>query len=189
LIGLALCLNFLLTPAFVLAPLMITRIFNGGAWELGAMDSSLATGMVAGGIALGVWGGFKSKMATSLAGITVMGIGALLVGLAPANLFMMMIVGMVILGIANPIANGPLSAIVQERITPEMQGRVFAMIGAGANAISPIATLISGPVAEVLGLRSWYLLAGVACIVMGIGARFQADIMSLGEGSEKAPAA
>ncbi len=38
LIGMALVLNFLLTPAFVLAPLMITRIFKGGAWELGAME-------------------------------------------------------------------------------------------------------------------------------------------------------
>lgn len=189
LIGMALVLNFLLTPAFVLAPLMITRIFKGGAWELGAMESALAAGMVAGGLALGVWGGFKSKMITSLTGVTVMGIGAVIVGLAPANLFLVMIAGMVVLGLANPIANGPLSAILQERITPEMQGRVFALIGAGANAISPIATLISGPVAEVFGLRSWYLVAGVACIVMGIGARFQADIMALGDAGEKVPAA
>lgn len=181
LIGVALLLNFLLTPAFVLAPLMITRIFNGGAWEMGAMDSALAAGMVAGGLALGVWGGFKSKIATSLAGIILMGIGAIIVGLAPANLFLVMIVGMVILGLSNPFANGPLGAIMQERITPEMQGRVFSLIGAGANAISPLATLISGPVAEVLGLRSWYLMAGVACIILGVGARFQADIMSLGE--------
>ncbi len=181
LLGMALLLNFLLTPAFVLAPLMITRIFHGGAWELGAMNSSLAVGMVVGGLALGVWGGFKSKMVTSTAGITVMGIGAVIVGLAPATMFLMMIAGMVIVGMANPIANGPLNAIMQERITPEMQGRVFSLIGAGANAISPLATIISGPVAEVLGLRSWYLLAGAACIVMGIGARFQRDIMSMGD--------
>jgi DHA3 family macrolide efflux protein-like MFS transporter len=189
LLGIALLLNFLLTPAFVLAPLMITRIFKGGAWELGAMDSALAAGMVAGGLALGVWGGFKSKMVTSLTGITVMGIGAVIVGLAPANLFLVMIAGIVILGMANPIANGPLNAILQERIAPEMQGRVFSLVSAGANAITPLATLISGPVAELLGLRSWYLVAGVACIVMGIAARFQPDIMSMDHQSEKAPAA
>ena len=49
------------------------------------------------------------------------------------------------------MANGPLSAILQERISPEMQGRVFSLVGAGANAISPLATLLSGPLAEVLG--------------------------------------
>jgi MFS transporter, DHA3 family, macrolide efflux protein len=184
LIGMALLLNFLLTPAFVLAPLMITRVFHGGAWELGAMDSALAGGMVVGGLALGAWGGFKRKIVTSLTGVTVMGIGAIIVGLAPANLFLAMIVGVVILGLANPIANGPLSAIMQERISPDMQGRVFSLIGAGANAISPLATLISGPLAEVLGVRAWYLVAGVACVAMGIGARYQKDIMTMEDPSE-----
>jgi DHA3 family macrolide efflux protein-like MFS transporter len=182
LIGMALLLNFLLTPAFVLSPLMITRIFHGGPWELGAMESALAAGMVAGGLALGAWGGFKRKMVTALAGVTGMGIGALLVGLAPANLFLMRILGMIFIGLSNPMANGPLHAILQERITPDMQGRVFSLIGAGANAISPLATIISGPLAEVLGLRFWYLLAGAACIGLGIAARFQPDIMALDNG-------
>lgn len=188
LIGMALLLNFLLTPAFVLAPLMITRIFNGGAWELGVMESSLAAGMVVGGLALGVWGGFKSKIVTSLTGIAVMGIGSIIVGIAPASMFPVMIAGMVIVGISNPFANGPLGAIMQERITPEMQGRVFSLVSAGATAISPLSTLISGPVAEVLGLRSWYIMAGVACVLLGIAARFQPDIMSLGADSTPASA-
>lgn len=178
-IGMALLINFLFAPAFTLLPLMVTRVFQGGAWHLGIINSAWALGMVIGGLLLGAWGGFKSKIVTSLAGVAGMGLGALIVALAPENAFWVALAGMVWLGLMNPIANGPLHALLQERIAPEMQGRVFTLIGAGANAMNPLSMIIAGPLAELLGLRFWYLLSGIACLFMGIGARFQPDIMGI----------
>jgi MFS transporter, DHA3 family, macrolide efflux protein len=179
LISMALVINFLLAPAFVLLPLMVVRIFEGSEWHFGALNSAMAVGMVIGGLLLGTWGGFKSRMVTSLTGLVGMGIGSLVLGAAPGNLFVIALAGMVLLGFANPITNGPLHALLQERIAPEMQGRVFTLISAGANAITPLAMIISGPMAELVGLRFWYLMAAFMCVLMGIGARFSKDIMSM----------
>jgi DHA3 family macrolide efflux protein-like MFS transporter len=63
-------------------------------------------------------------------------------------------------------ANGPLHAIFQTAIDPDMQGRVFALINAAATAMSPLSLLVAGPVADWLGVRVWYIFGGSACILM-----------------------
>jgi len=64
----------------------------------------------------------------------------------------------------QPITNGPIMAIMQATVAPEMQGRVFSLIQAGATAMTPIGLLIGGPVADRFGVQSWFLLpAAWAC--------------------------
>ena len=42
----------------------------------------------------------------------------------------------------------PLTAIFQSAIRPDMQGRVFSLISAGATAMMPLSLLIAGPVSD-----------------------------------------
>jgi len=135
--------------------------------------------VVIGGLALGVWGGFKSKIVTSLSGVIGLGLGVLVFGLAPANAFWMGLVGMVLLGFMNPIANGPLQAIMQSKVAPEMQGRVMGTTGALCSAMMPLSMLIVAPVAEFLGLRVWYWVGGGMTILIGLAALFIPSIMAL----------
>ena len=51
------------------------------------MNSAWGIGIIVGGLTLSAWGGFKKRIVTSLVGLTGMGIGFLLVGLAPATAF------------------------------------------------------------------------------------------------------
>lgn len=176
---LAAMLNFLLAPAGTLMPLMVTQHFKAGVWELSALESSMGIGIVIGGLLLGVWGGFKSKIITSLTGVIGLGLGVLVFGLAPANGFWVGIVGMVLLGFMNPIANGPLQAIMQSKVAPEMQGRVMGTTGALCSAMMPLSMLIVAPVAEFLGLRVWYWVGGSLTILIGLAAFFIPSIMAL----------
>ena len=57
-----------------------------------------------------------------------MGVGTLLVGLTPGWALGMAVVAFVIVGFMNPIANGPLHAIMQSRIEPEMVERMYAAV-------------------------------------------------------------
>ena len=68
--------------------------------------------------------------------LMVMGLGGVIVGIAPATLFWAALVGNVIAGLCNPLVNGPLFAILQARIAPEMQGRVFTLVGSVAGTSS-----------------------------------------------------
>jgi DHA3 family macrolide efflux protein-like MFS transporter len=83
------------------------------------------------------------------------------------------------------MANGPLSAIFQSAIDPDMQGRVLTLVGAGATAMSPLSLLVAGPVSDWLGIRTWYLLGGSACIIMAVIAIFIPVVMNIEENRQK----
>ncbi len=168
LLGMATLINMLFNPAFSLMPLMITRIFNGGAMQLGVINSAWGFGVIAGGLALGAWGGFKRKIYTSMTGLVGMSLGTLILSMAPANLFGVALGGMALAGFMNPITNGPLFALLQTRITPEMQGRVFTLVGSLSAAASPLGLAMAAPVAETLGIRFWFYIAGFFCLAMGV---------------------
>lgn len=172
-------INFLLNPAFSLLPILVTGHFGGDAIHLGWMDSAWGVGVVAGGLILSAWGGFRRRVLTSLMGIVGIGLGTLLIGLAPATCFWMAVGAVLFAGLMNPIANGPFLAIVQARVAPEMQGRVFTVIQSMAAAFSPLGMAVAGPVADWVGVRAWYLVGGTACILMGAGAFFVPAIVHI----------
>jgi DHA3 family macrolide efflux protein-like MFS transporter len=68
----------------------------------------------------------------------------------------------------NPLVNGPLFAIVQSTVEPSMQGRVFTLLGSLSAAMSPLSLAVAGPLADKLGIPIWYIIAGVACILIGV---------------------
>lgn len=176
---LAMLLNFLLSPASSLLPLLVRQEFHGGAQQLGWVESVFGVGVILGGLALSAWGGFKRRIVTSFCGIVGIGIGVILSGLAPADLFWLLLAANFVLGFAQVFANGPLTAILQSAIAPDLQGRVFSLIGAGATAMMPLSLLIAGPVSDWLGVRVWYVFGGTICILTTMAALFIPAIMNI----------
>ena len=172
-------INFLLTPASALVPILVTRYFQGQAFHLAWMEAAWGIGVVAGGLCLSVWGGFRRQILTSLVGLMGIGLGGLLIGLVPAAYFPLAVLGMFILGFASPITNGPLMAVVQASVAPEMQGRVFTLIASTAAAMSPLGLLMAGPVADRFGVQTWFVIGGGITILMAVGALFVPAILHL----------
>ena len=172
-------INFLLTPTSALMPLLVTKHFGLGALEFGLMDSAWGFGVILGGLILSAWGGFKRKVATSMMGIIGIGLGIIIVGLAPANMYWLAILGIAFSGIMNPITNGPLFALVQSTVKPDMQGRVMSLIVSAATAMSPLSLMVAGPISDAIGIRTWLWLGGFLCLLMGVGAFFIPAIMNV----------
>lgn len=168
LMAMAMTINFLLTPTSSFTPLLVTEHFQGTAWHLGGLESVWGIGVIFGGLALGIWGGFRSKIRTSLIGVLFIGLAIAALGVIPAPLFPVALVAMFMMGIAIPMANGPIFAIFQSQVAPEMQGRVFSLIGSLSTAMSPLGLLIAGPLADAWGVRFWYVMGGLITLVMGI---------------------
>jgi DHA3 family macrolide efflux protein-like MFS transporter len=177
--GLAMVLNFLITPAMSLAPILVTSHFNGEVLQLGWMNSAWGFGLVLGGVILGVWGGFRRRVVTMLMGIVGLGLGVLLVGLTPAAAFPLALVGLFFGAVMNSMCNGSAHALLQQVVTPEMQGRVFTLVVSLCNAATPLGMAIGGPVADAVGVRTLYVVGGVAQILLGIGGFFVPAIMHL----------
>jgi DHA3 family macrolide efflux protein-like MFS transporter len=188
LILLAMLLNFLLSPSSSLLPLLVMKEFGGGATELGWVESIFGVGVILGGLTLSAWGGFKRRIVTSMVGIIGIGLGVILTGLAPVDLFWLLLAANFILGFTQVLANGPLGAIFQSTIEADYQGRVFSLINAGATAMMPLGLLIAGPISDWLGVRVWYVVGGSICILVTIAARFIPAIMNI-ENNKAAPVA
>lgn len=179
LILLAMALNFMLSPSSALLPLVVTKVFEKGALELGWVESLFGAGVIVGGIILSVWGGFKRRIVTSFAGILGIGLGILATGIVPVGYFNLLLAATFLVGFAQVFANGPIGAIMQSTIAPEMQGRVFSLLSAGAIAMMPLSLMISGPVSDYLGIRVWFVFGGAATILMTIAAAFIPAIMNI----------
>ncbi len=180
-LGMAAMINFLLTPTGTLTPLLITRHFNGGVWHLSAIESSFSIGIIAGGLLLSIWGGFKKRIVTSMVFLVVMGITSLSIGLTPSWLFWLAIGCNLIAGLTSPLVNGPLHAMLQDRIAPEMQGRVFTLVGSLSGMMAPLGMALAAPIADRLGVQVWWQIGGLITLVMALGSFFVPAIMNIEE--------
>jgi DHA3 family macrolide efflux protein-like MFS transporter len=164
----AMMINFLLTPAGSLMPFLVSEYFGGGAIQLGWLESAFGFGLIAGGLVLGAWGGFKKRIRTSMLGLIGLGLGMLVLGFIPADMFWMAILSAFFAAAMLPFVNGPIHAIVQAVIEPDMQGRVFTLMGSLSAAMAPLGLIIAGPVADAIGVQSWYLIGGGSAIIMAV---------------------
>jgi MFS transporter, DHA3 family, macrolide efflux protein len=167
-VGIAMLINLLVTPAAALQPLLVTQHFHGGAMQLAWLQSAMGLGMVAGGLLLGAWGGLRNRMLTGLLALALAGVGFLAVGLAPTAALPLAIGGMAFAGIMMPIANGSFFALLQSVVPADMQGRVFTLVMSGCGIMSPLGLAIAGPAADALGVQIWYVVGGVATILLAI---------------------
>jgi DHA3 family macrolide efflux protein-like MFS transporter len=183
--GIAMAFNLLMIPAMSLTPILVTEHFNGGSREYALLEAAIGIGMVAGGLLLGAWGGFKSRLLTGFSGAIVMGIGVSLVGLAPGNLYTLALLGMAISGLMNPIVSGSIFAILQSKVPPEMQGRVFTLMMSGTAAMAPLGLAVAGPFAEVIGVQAWFVAGGAAIILMSAAAYFLPSVQKIEDEGNK----
>jgi DHA3 family macrolide efflux protein-like MFS transporter len=128
-----------------------------------------------------VWGGFKRRIATSMVGISLFGLLTLALGLLPPEWFPAALGIMLVLGVSGALTDGPLFAVLQGTIAPELQGRVFMLFGSLISLTSPVGLLIAGPVTDMVGIQVWYVTAGALCLFAGVSAFFTPSVMNVEE--------
>lgn len=178
----ATAINFLASPVGSLIPILVTKIYNGQAFDLALLESAIGGGVLAGGLLLSAWGGFRRRILTTLTGLVLLGFGLCALAFAPADAFWQAVAASVITGIAIPIANGPLTAVVQAVVAPNMQGRIFTLMSSVATAMTPVGLIIAGPVAERFGVQFWFLIAGIFILFMGVWSFFIPVIRHIEDG-------
>jgi len=188
LIGMVLIFKLATTPAFSLIPLLVSKHFEGDAYSLSLMETLLGVGIVIGGLILTAWGGFKRKILTSMSALAVSGSFFVLMGLTPASTFWIAVACMFLIGFFMPFVDGPFMAVLQSKIAPEKQGRVFSLIGSLMGITSPIGLAVAGPISDALGLQFWYIAAGILASAVAIAAMFVPAVVNI-ESANTAPSA
>lgn len=175
----AMLFKIALTPAFALLPLLVKEHFGRGAGELAGLEMAAGVGTILGGLLLGVWGGFKRRIATTMLGVTLIGLLMLAFSVLPPALFSAALALMLLIGASAALVDGPLFAVLQGSIAPEIQGRVFMLFGSLVTLTSPVGLLIAGPVTDLAGIQVWYVAAGLLCLLTGIAAFFMPSVMNI----------
>ncbi|UCF27192.1 MAG: hypothetical protein JSW42_11175, partial [Chloroflexota bacterium] len=141
--------NFFATMAFtLLAPMILART-DSNALIFGSVQTAGAVGGVAGGLIMSAWGGTKKKIHGVLAGWAIAGLfGTTLIGVG--NGLPMWALGAFIGAGTVPLINSSNQAIWQAKVAADLQGRVFATRRLIAWFVTPIATLIVGPLADLI---------------------------------------
>ena len=156
---------FILTVApSMLTPLMVVRSFGDEVWLLTVNELAFSVGMLAGGLLVAVWGGFRNKVVTVLVASVVFGALTLALGLS-TNMWVFFGF-MLLVGVAVPFFSTPSTTLLQERVEPEYQGRVFGFVGVVMATAMPIGMVAFGPLADVVPVE-WVLIgAGIATFVV-----------------------
>ncbi len=179
--GIAAFVNFALAPAASLLPLLLARRFHGTAAHFAAVNMAFGVGAVAGGALLAAWGGFRRRTVTALAGVAVMGVTTLAVGLVPSPFFAVLAVAVGLTGVAQSVANGSIGAAVQASVPPELQGRVFTLVGAVSGVMQPLGLALAGPLSDKVGIGVWFLVSGTLSLLLGVASLFVRSIVRLEE--------
>jgi DHA3 family macrolide efflux protein-like MFS transporter len=121
--------------------------------------------MILGGITLGIWGGLKSKSRTAFSALFIGSFGLLGFSQTPADMFLLGVFFVFVFGFMNAIGNSSFFSVLQTVVPFEIQGRVFTLVMATSGAIAPIGLAIGGPVAELVGIHFWFVIAGLSILI------------------------
>lgn len=157
---------FLCVPAGFLSQLFVSRVYGETYWYLSAVELAGFIGMVAGGILMSIWGGFKSRVTTMSVGLIAF--GSLAIGMGLSKQFALYLTLMIIYGVAITMVQTATTTLIQEKAEMSMQGRVFGLLGAMYSGFLPVGMAIFGPMADEISLQWIMIGSGIALIALSI---------------------
>lgn len=171
----------LYSPINALFPLMSLDHFGGTTVQASIAEIAFAVGMLAGGLLLGVKGGFRRKGFGIPFSVALMGLPICLSGLLPPSGFWLFAALCVVMGLSCPIYNAPVTALMQERVPPEYLGRVFGLYGSVCSLAMPIGLILSGAFADRVGTPRWFVITGALCVLLAVGMYLTPSIRNIDE--------
>jgi DHA3 family macrolide efflux protein-like MFS transporter len=150
---------FLAAPAGLLTPLQAVRKFGDEVWRLSAIEVAFSSGMMAGGIIIGAWGGLKNRVYTMALSCALCGLLDVALGVVP--LFWPYLAVMAMIGISIPLYNAPSMALMQSTVDPAFMGRVLSVFTMATGAMMPIGMLLFGPLADIVPIDTLLVVTGL----------------------------
>lgn len=170
---------FVYMPINALYPLISVKYFGGTPMHVSITEIAYASGMLAGGLILGLLGGFKKRIVLITASIFMMGASLTISGLLPPGGFVIFVVCCAIMGLSVPFYSGVQTALFQEKIKPEYLGRVFSLTGSIMSLAMPVGLILSGFFADRVGVNHWFLISGILVIGIAVICPLVAEVRKL----------
>ena len=166
----ALCM-FFYAPLSSFYPLMTSDYFKLSAMYGSAVELSFAVGMMVSSLLFSSVLKVNQKIRVSFIGLFGMGVMSLICGIIPPTYagWFFFVGGCLCLGASGNVHTIPLTAYMQETISPEKMGRAFSVLTLISSMTMPIGLLFSSPIAEKVGVVGWFFISGLSMIVLTAG--------------------
>ena len=163
--------TFFCVPGGYLAGLFVRRTFGETYWYLTAVELAGFAGMIAGGVLMSTWGGFRRRGRTLTAGLLAFGV--LAAGMGLSRHFVPYLGLMALYGTALTVVQTAITTMLQEHTEADMQGRVFGRLSTMYAGCLPLGMAIFGPLADVVSLR--WIMAGAGGAILAAAAAVGTD--------------
>jgi DHA3 family macrolide efflux protein-like MFS transporter len=164
-------LNFMLSgPISLTTPYVLT--LTGSEQMLGVLLGAMNLGIVAGGVAMGVWGGTRPRIHGIMIGLLFRAAWLLAYGIVRAPLGL----GLALFSVffTNALVDASNMSILQTKVPPDMQGRVFSLLFQMMYIANPLSLLLTGPLVDrilepAVGEPGWQVVASLVGSEPGSG--------------------
>ena len=130
----------MMTP-MILAKTMDDSVILGMSYSAGSL------GFLAGGLLMSIWGGPKKRIHAVNLSFILWGLtGAFLFG--PSWSITFWLIGAFMMSFFNPVINSAYIAILQAKVAPDLQGRIFGIENAITTVSFPLAQLLAAQLAD-----------------------------------------
>ena len=137
--------NFLLSgPMSLSTPYIIT--LTGSEKTLGILLGMLNAGIVIGGVVMMIWGGTRPRVHGIMLGLMFRAVWLTVYGLVRTPLMLGM--ALFFIFFTNALVDASFMSILQAKVPPNMQGRIFALLFQMMYIANPLSLLLTGPLVD-----------------------------------------
>ena len=148
----------------ILMPVFVNDILRAGVKGLGILMSSTGLGALIGALALARLGDFKYK--GRLLTWSVFSFAISLIIFSLSRDYFVSIISLICVGCSSVAAIALINTLIQIKVPDEFRGRVMSLFMITFAGIMPFGNLISGSLAQGLGVSAALFFCGLVCLVL-----------------------
>ncbi len=168
--------NFLTQPLGTLMPYYVNTIHGGLEFEYALVLIFLQVGMIGGAIITSLKKEWKHKIPIMFYVLAFAGVGYAILALIPKGFFILIGITLLTVGLVVPFINILYSTILQTKVPQDKLGRVISIDTTLSMIISPLGSVIAGPIAELIGIQLLFLICAITMIIFSLSLYFFTSI-------------
>jgi len=159
-------ITFLMAPLKTLMSLYVHNVHGGQAGHYALTLTFFQGGIVIGAVITSIKKDWTHKVRTIFISNGIGMVGITIFALAPKGFYLIIAGGAVLMGLTLPIVSSLTTTFIQTTVPPDKMGRVSSISSALSASILPIGTILSGPLAEILGISSLFFYSAILGLIV-----------------------
>lgn len=154
--------RFFIFPVVAVTPLVTLNYYKGTPYQVSLVEMLFGVGLLVGGGLLALLNQRFRKISLAVIGYIVLGLALLICGSLSPHLFVIYAILTVVQGIAVPLYEGSITALIQTQFESKYLGRIFGLIGSICQIPAIIGLMFTAELADRFGVQNVYVAGGIA---------------------------